>query len=157
MAAFKFLVSLPASLPKRNKFTCRWILDSSDAEVGKLLDDLLDVKMKKTKLDNLLAMMVDPSRIGPHAVLLTGRLAATAVTAAAAASASDAGPIPAESSSQVPPAPTAPETHKAKKQSSKRERAKVVDLEGEEGLKEDPSADLQRKRRKKKAKEDDAF
>ncbi|MED6138431.1 hypothetical protein PIB30_074180 [Stylosanthes scabra] len=61
MAAFKFLVSLPASLPKKNKFTCRWILDSSDAEVGKFLDDLLDVKMKKTKLDNQLAMMADPA------------------------------------------------------------------------------------------------
>ncbi|MED6108356.1 hypothetical protein PIB30_023123 [Stylosanthes scabra] len=37
MAPFKFLVSLPGGLPKRNKFTCRWILDSSDAEVGKYL------------------------------------------------------------------------------------------------------------------------
>ncbi|MED6134028.1 hypothetical protein PIB30_033762 [Stylosanthes scabra] len=45
----------------------------------------------------------------------------------------------------------------AKKQSSKHDRANVVDLEGEEELKEDPSADLQRKRRKKKAKEDDVF
>ncbi|MED6155154.1 hypothetical protein PIB30_002883 [Stylosanthes scabra] len=142
MAAFKFLVSLPAGLPKRNKFTCRWILDSSDAKVGKFLDDLLDVKMKKTKLDNLLAMMADPSRMGPRAVLLISCPATTAVVAAADASASAAGPTPAESSSQVPPIPTAPETHKAKKQSSKRERAKVVDLEGEEGLKEDPSANL---------------
>ncbi|MED6171197.1 hypothetical protein PIB30_038529 [Stylosanthes scabra] len=157
MAAFKFLVSLLASLPKRNKFTCRWILDSSDAEIGKFLDDLLDVKMKKTKLDNLLAMMADLSRMGPRPVLPTGRSASTTVATAAASSASAAGPIPAESSSQVPPAPTALETHKAKKQSSKHERAKVVDLEGKEGLKEDPSADLQRKRRKKKAKEDDAF
>ncbi|MED6118123.1 hypothetical protein PIB30_000105 [Stylosanthes scabra] len=99
MAAFKFLVSLPGGLPKRNKFTCRWILDSSDAEVGKFLDDLLDAKIKKIKLDNLLAMMVDPSRMGPRAVLPTGRPAATAVAAAAAssASASAAGPTPAES------------------------------------------------------------
>ncbi|MED6194537.1 hypothetical protein PIB30_029565 [Stylosanthes scabra] len=37
MAAFKFLVSLPSGLPKRNKFTCRFILDGSDAEVGKYL------------------------------------------------------------------------------------------------------------------------
>ncbi|MED6167202.1 hypothetical protein PIB30_000452 [Stylosanthes scabra] len=43
MATFKFLVSHPGGLPKRNKFTCRWILDGSDAEVGKFLDDLLDV------------------------------------------------------------------------------------------------------------------
>ncbi|MED6217302.1 hypothetical protein PIB30_016491 [Stylosanthes scabra] len=45
----------------------------------------------------------------------------------------------------------------AKKQSSKRERAKIVDLEGEEGLKEDHSTDLQWKRQKKKAKEDGFF
>ncbi|MED6119664.1 hypothetical protein PIB30_013540 [Stylosanthes scabra] len=161
MAAFKFLVSLPGGLPKRNKFTCRWILDSSDAKVGKFLDDLLDVKMKKTKLDNLMAMMADPSRMGPRAVLPTGRPSATATVAAAAAAASAsaaaAGSTPVESSSQVPPAPTASETHRAKKQSSKRDRAKVVNLEGEEGLQEDPAADLQQQRRKKKAKVDDAF
>ncbi|MED6148058.1 hypothetical protein PIB30_049580 [Stylosanthes scabra] len=156
MAAFKFLVSLPAGLPKRNKFTCCWILDSPDAEVGKYLDDLLDVKMKKTKLDNLLAMMADPTRMAHCAILLTGRPSATA-TAAAAAAAPAFGPTPAESSSQVPPAPTASETQKAKKQSSKRERARVIDLEGEEGLKEDPSADLQRKRQKRKGKQDDVF
>ncbi|MED6138915.1 hypothetical protein PIB30_079024 [Stylosanthes scabra] len=109
MAAFKFLVSLPGGFPKRNKFACRWILDSSDAEVGKFLDDLLDVKMKKTMLDNLMAMMADPSRMGPRAVLPTGRPFATATAAAAAASASAAaaGSTPVESSSQVPPAPTA--------------------------------------------------
>ncbi|MED6200578.1 hypothetical protein PIB30_086566 [Stylosanthes scabra] len=129
MTAFKFLVSLPSGLPKRNKFTCRWILDSPDAEVGKFLDDLLDVKMKKTKLDNLMAMIADPSRMGPRAVLLTGSPSATATTTAAAA----AGSTPVESSSQV------------------------VNLEGEEELQEDPSADLQQKRRKKKAKVDDAF
>ncbi|MED6221168.1 hypothetical protein PIB30_051847 [Stylosanthes scabra] len=159
MAAFKFLVSLPGGLPKRNKFTCRWILDSSDAEVGKFLDNLLDVKMKKTKLDNLMTMMADPSRMGPWAVLLTGRPSATATAAAAAAVAfaAAAGSTPVESSSQVPPALTASETHRTKKQSSKHDRAKAVNLEGEEGLQEDPAADLQRKRQKKKAKEDDAF
>ncbi|MED6143760.1 hypothetical protein PIB30_009009 [Stylosanthes scabra] len=160
MAAFKFLVSLPGVLPKRNKFTCRWILDSSDAEVGKFLDDLLDIKIKKTKLDNLMAMMANPSRMGPRAVLPTGSPSATATVAAAAAAASAsaaAGSTPVESFSQVPPAPTASETHRTKKQSSKRDRAKVVNLEGEEGLQEDPATDLQQKRREKKAKVDDAF
>ncbi|MED6185162.1 hypothetical protein PIB30_054403 [Stylosanthes scabra] len=150
MAAFKFLVSLPRGLPKRNKFTCRWILNSSDVEVGKFLDDLLDIKMKKTKLDNLMAMMADSSRMAPCAILSTGRPSATATAAAAAASASAAGPIPVESLSQVPPVPIASTTQKAKNQFAKRERPHVVDLEGEEGLKEDPSADLQRKRQKKK-------
>ncbi|MED6216692.1 hypothetical protein PIB30_010132 [Stylosanthes scabra] len=157
MAAFKFFVSLPADLPKKNKFICRWILDSSDAEVGKFLDDLLDVKMKKTKLDNLLAMMADPARMAPRAILPTGRPSATTIIAAATAAASAAGPTPAESSSQMPHASTASAAQNAKNQSTKRERPKVINLEGEEGVKEDPSADLQRKRQKKKGKEDDAF
>ncbi|MED6210304.1 hypothetical protein PIB30_062852 [Stylosanthes scabra] len=105
MDAFKFLVSFPGGLPRRNKFTCRWILDGSDAEVGKFLDDLLDVKMKRTKLDNLMAMMADPSRMGPRAVFPTGGPSATATAAAAATAASAsaaAGSTPVESSSQVP-------------------------------------------------------
>ncbi|MED6155951.1 hypothetical protein PIB30_010299 [Stylosanthes scabra] len=128
MAAFKFLVSLPGSLPKRNKFTCRWILDGSDAEVGKFLDDLL-------------AMMADLSKMGPRAVLPTGSPSATATAAAAAAATSASaavGPTPVESSTQVPLASTASETHRTKKQSSKRDCAK-------------------QKRRKKKAKVDEAF
>ncbi|MED6127674.1 hypothetical protein PIB30_090300 [Stylosanthes scabra] len=150
IAAFKFLVSLPGGLPKKNKFTCRWILD----------DELLDLKMKRTKLDNLMAMMADPSRMGPWAVLPTGGSSATATAAAAATAASVSaatGFTPVESSSQVPPAPTASETHRTKKQSSKRDRAKVVNLEGDEGLQEDPAAELQQKRRKKKTKVDEAF
>ncbi|MED6110962.1 hypothetical protein PIB30_047896 [Stylosanthes scabra] len=160
MAAFKFLVSLLGDLPKRNKFTCRWILDDSDVEVGKFLDDLLDVKMKRTKLDDLMAKMTDPSRMDPRAVLPIGSPSATATAAAAAAAASAsaaAGPTPVGSSSQVPAAPTVSETHRTKKQSSKRDRAKVVNLEDEEGLQEDPAADLQKKRRRKKIKVDEAF
>ncbi|MED6191252.1 hypothetical protein PIB30_114325, partial [Stylosanthes scabra] len=83
MAAFKFLVSLPSGLPKRNKFTCRFILGGSDAEVGKFLDDLLDVKMKRTKLDDLMAKMADPARMGPRPILPTGSASATATAAAA--------------------------------------------------------------------------
>ncbi|MED6217880.1 hypothetical protein PIB30_021677 [Stylosanthes scabra] len=155
MAAFKFRVSLPCGLPKRNKFTCRWILDCSDAEVGKFLD----IKMKRTRLDDLMAKMADPS-MGPRAVLPTGSPSATATAAAAAAAASAstaAGSTPVECSSQVPPTPTTSETHRTKKQSSKRDRDKVVNLEGEEGLQADPAADLNKKRRKKKSKIDDAF
>ncbi|MED6151285.1 hypothetical protein PIB30_081052 [Stylosanthes scabra] len=163
MAAFKFLVSLPSGLPKRNKFTCRFILDGSDAEVGKYLDDLLDFKVKKTKLDNLMARMANPSRMGPRAVFQTGSPSATATAAASASTAAGtsastaAGPPLVESFTQVPPASTASETHRMKRQSSKRDRTKVVDLEGKEGLQEDPAADLQQKRRKKKVKVDEAF
>ncbi|MED6118544.1 hypothetical protein PIB30_003760 [Stylosanthes scabra] len=160
MAAFKFLVSLLSGLPKRNMFTCRWILDGSNAEVGKFLDDLLDVKMKRTKLDDLMARMAYPSRMGPRPVLPTGSPSATATAAAAvtATSASAAvGPTPVESSTQVLPTSTASETHRTKKQSAKRDRAKVVNLKGEEGLQEDLVTDLQQKRRKKKVKVDEAF
>ncbi|MED6118433.1 hypothetical protein PIB30_002686 [Stylosanthes scabra] len=188
MAAFKFLVSLPSGLPKRSKFTCRFILDGSDAEVGKLLgrelfvaslllifivllcqcltcfdfaDDLLDVKMKRTKLDDLIAKMADPTRMGPRPVLPTGRLSTTAAAAAAASTAAGTStPVAARSSRgegfiQVPPAPAASEAKKAKKQPKKREQTTIVDLEDE--LKEDPAADLQRQRRRKKPKFDEAF
>ncbi|MED6106112.1 hypothetical protein PIB30_002005 [Stylosanthes scabra] len=163
MAAFKFLVSLPSGLPKMNKFTCRFILDGSDAEVGKFLDDLLDVKMKRTKLDELMARMADPTRMGPRPVLPASGPSVTATAAAAAASASGAGASPlaaagsprVESSSQVSFGPTALDAKKAKKQPPKRDRSRVMDLEEE--LKEDPTADLQSKRRKKKPKIDEAF
>ncbi|MED6132262.1 hypothetical protein PIB30_017529 [Stylosanthes scabra] len=165
MTAFKFLVSLPSGLPKRNKFTCRFILDGSDAEVGKFLYDLLDVKMKRTKLDDLMAKMADPARMGPRLILPTGSESATAtvvaaVAASASATAGTSTPAAAGSprmgtSTQVPPAPTASEAKKAKKQLSKRERVTVVDLEDE--LKEDPAVDLQRQRRRKKPKFDEAF
>ncbi|MED6109016.1 hypothetical protein PIB30_029751 [Stylosanthes scabra] len=157
MAAFKFFVSLPSNLPRRNKFTCRFILDGSDAEVGKFLDDLLDVKMKRTKLDNLMARMADPS-MGPRAVLPTGSPSATATAAAAVAGTSTlavAGSPRMESSTQVPPALTASDARRAKKQPSKREQTTVVDLEEE--LKEDPAADLQRQQKRKKPKIDEAF
>ncbi|MED6170148.1 hypothetical protein PIB30_028128 [Stylosanthes scabra] len=80
--------------------------------------------MKKTKLDRMMAMMADPSRMAPRAILPTS---ATSATAAAAASSAAA-------------------TFKAKKISSKRERPEVVNVEGEEGAKEDPAADLRQKR-----------
>ncbi|MED6111373.1 hypothetical protein PIB30_051721 [Stylosanthes scabra] len=131
MAAFKFLVSLPSGLPKRSKYTCRFILDGSDAEVGKLLDDLLDVKMKRTKLDDLMAKMADPARMGPRPILPIGRLSATAAAFATAGTSTPAavGSSREGTSIQVPPAPAASEAKKAKKQLKKREQTTVVDLE----------------------------
>ncbi|MED6179389.1 hypothetical protein PIB30_000502 [Stylosanthes scabra] len=105
--------------------------------------------------------------MGPREVLPTGSPSATATAAAAVAATASASaaagtsvPVAAGSprvgsSTQVPPVPTASEAVKAKKQSSKREQTKVVDLEEE--LKEDPAADLQRQRRRKKPKIDEAF
>ncbi|MED6184163.1 hypothetical protein PIB30_044829 [Stylosanthes scabra] len=155
-AAFDFLVSLPAGLPKKNNLICRWILDNPDAVVGKFLDDLLLVKVKKTKLDRMMAMMVDPSRMAPRAILPTGAPYVTAAAAAPATSSAAAEPSanPATPSVQVPPPP--PASSRAKKSSSKRECPEVVNVEGEEGAKEDPEADLRQKRRwKEKGKEED--
>ncbi|MED6123872.1 hypothetical protein PIB30_053614 [Stylosanthes scabra] len=141
-ATFNFLVSLPAGLPKKNNFNCRWILDNNDADV----DDLLLVKMKKTKLDRMMAMMVDPSRMAPRAILPTGVPSATAAAATSSATAEPSA-NPATPSVQVPPPP--PASSRAKKSSSKRERPEAVNVEGEEGAKEDPEADLRQKRRRK--------
>ncbi|MED6222270.1 hypothetical protein PIB30_062744 [Stylosanthes scabra] len=182
MAAFKFLVSLPSGLPKRNKFTCSFILDDSDAEVGKFLGKelllllyyyyllfallvldlfrscrrLIGRQDKRTKLDDLMAKMADPARMGPRPILPSGGSYATATAAAAVAASASAtagtsvpaavGSLRMESSTQAV---------NAKKQSSKRERTKVVDLEEE--LKEDPAADLQRQQRRKKPKINEAF
>ncbi|MED6179386.1 hypothetical protein PIB30_000499 [Stylosanthes scabra] len=61
---------------------------------------------------------------------------------------------PTTPSVQVPPPP--PANSRAKKSSSKWERPEVVSVEGEEGAKEDPDADLKQKRcRKEKGKEED--
>ncbi|MED6137171.1 hypothetical protein PIB30_062537 [Stylosanthes scabra] len=168
MAVFRFLVSLPSGLLKRNKFSCRFILDGSDAEVGNFLDDLLDVKMKRTRLDDLMAKMVDPARMGPRPIVPTGGRSATATTVAAvaavAASASGssagtsvavaAGSPHVEPLSQVPSAPAASDARR-RKSPSKRERSRVVDLEEE--VKEDPAADLRSKRKRKTPEVDEAF
>ncbi|MED6113031.1 hypothetical protein PIB30_067247 [Stylosanthes scabra] len=155
MVVFDFLVSFPAGLPKKNNLTCRWILDNNDAVVGRFLDDLLLVEMKKTKLDKMMAMMADPTRMAPRSVLPTGVPAATAAAAAAASAApAESSANPATPSVQVPSPP--PANSRAKKSSSKRERLEVVSVEGEEGAKEDPDADLkQKRRRKEKGKEED--
>ncbi|MED6181482.1 hypothetical protein PIB30_019736 [Stylosanthes scabra] len=148
MAVFEFSVSLPAGLPKKNKLTYHWILDNNDAVVGRFLDDLLLVEMKKTKLDRMMAMMADPMRMAPRSVLPTGVTAATAAAVAAASAApAESSTNPATPSVQVPPPP--PATSKAKKSSLKRENPEVVNVEGEEVAKEDPDTDLKQKRRRK--------
>ncbi|MED6161040.1 hypothetical protein PIB30_056988 [Stylosanthes scabra] len=68
-AACNFLLSLPAGLPKKNNFNCRWILDHIDDEVKKFLDSLLSVKMKQNKHDYLMAMLADPWKMAYRATL----------------------------------------------------------------------------------------
>ncbi|MED6133749.1 hypothetical protein PIB30_031067 [Stylosanthes scabra] len=129
----------------KNNLTCRWILDNKDAVVGRFLDNLLLVEMKKTKLDRMMAMMADPTRMAPRSILPTGVPAATAAAAPAASAApAESSANPATPSVQVPSPP--PANSRAKKSSSKRERPEVVNVAGEEGAKEDPDADLRQKR-----------
>ncbi|MED6143952.1 hypothetical protein PIB30_010906 [Stylosanthes scabra] len=90
--------------------------------------------------------------MAPRAILLTGATSATAAAASSTAAAASSA-NPATLAAQVPPPP--PTSSRAKKSSSKRERPEVVNVEGEEGAKEDHAADLrQKRRRKEKGKED---
>ncbi|MED6167461.1 hypothetical protein PIB30_002943 [Stylosanthes scabra] len=145
MAVCYFLLSLPAGLPKKNDFTCRWILDYSDAEVKEYFDSLLLVKMKQSKLDRMMSMLYDPGRMAPRSVLPTGL--GTSSSSAAPVFVTPTS-VPPEGIS-TPTPPSASGGSKAKKGGSKRERTPVVNVEKEEGAKEDPSADLKPKRQKK--------
>ncbi|MED6119006.1 hypothetical protein PIB30_007896 [Stylosanthes scabra] len=106
---------------------------------------LLDVKMRRTKLDDLMAKMADPARMGPRPILPTSSPSVTATAAAAAAASASASAAGAaagsphlESSIQVPPGPTASDAKKAKKQPAKRDRSKLkVDEAFEKALGDD--------------------
>ncbi|MED6145663.1 hypothetical protein PIB30_027380 [Stylosanthes scabra] len=143
--AFDFLQSLPVGLGKRSNFRCRWILDHSDAEVGAFLDSLLADMEKQSRFDRLKQKMAEVAGVGPRSVFPHVRAPPTTSGVSA--------------SSQVVPAsaPTAPATPNplpvaAKKGGSSKDPAgKPFPVQGEEGAKEDPSADLKRKGRKRKA------
>ncbi|MED6152934.1 hypothetical protein PIB30_096728 [Stylosanthes scabra] len=130
--AFEFLQSLPVGLGKRLNFRCSWILDRSDAEVGAFLDSLLTDMEKQRHYDRLLQKMAEVVGVGPRSVLPHVRPPPT--TSGASAS--------------VPP-PAAVK----KRGSSGGPTGKPFSVERGEGAKEDPSADLKRKGRKRKASE----
>ncbi|MED6211667.1 hypothetical protein PIB30_075968 [Stylosanthes scabra] len=145
--AFDFLQSLPVGLGKKSNFRCRWILDHSDAEVGAFLDSFLTNMEKQSRFDRLKQKMAEVAGMGPRSVLPHVRIPPTnsgASTSGQAVPALD----PVAFTTPVPP-PAA-----AKKRGSSRDPAgKPFSVEGEEGAKEDPSADLKKKRRKRKAPE----
>ncbi|MED6190101.1 hypothetical protein PIB30_102451 [Stylosanthes scabra] len=145
--AFEFLQSLPVGLGKRSNFRCRWILDHSDAEVGAFLDSLLTDMEKQSRYDRLLQKMAEAAGVGPHSVLSHVR---TPSTTSGASTSDQAVPTPAlvASPTSVPP----PATVK-KRGSSGDPTGKHFSVEREKGAKEDPSADLKRKGRKRKAPE----
>ncbi|MED6147243.1 hypothetical protein PIB30_042269 [Stylosanthes scabra] len=140
--AFDFLQSLPVGLGKRSNFRCRWILDHSDAEVGAFLDSLLADMEKQSHFDPLKQKMAEVAGMGPRSVLPHVR---TPPTTSGASASGQAVPAPAPIALSPPPAGT------KKRGSSKDPAGKPFPVQGEEGAKEDPSADLMRKGRKRKA------
>ncbi|MED6201834.1 hypothetical protein PIB30_099076, partial [Stylosanthes scabra] len=145
--AFDFLQSLPVGLGKKSNFRCRWILDHSDAEVGAFLDSLLTDIEKQSRFDRLKQKMAEVAELGPRSILPHVRTPPTTSGASASSQAVPA-PAPVASTAPVP----LPATTK-KRGSSKDPAGKPFSVEGEEGAKEDPSADLKKKGRKRKAPE----
>ncbi|MED6223092.1 hypothetical protein PIB30_070678, partial [Stylosanthes scabra] len=143
--AFDFLQSLPVGLGKKSNFRCCWILDHSDAEIGAFLDSLLTDMEKQSRFDGLKQKMAEVAGMGPRSDLPHVRTPPTTSGASASGQAALA---------LVPVAPTAPSPPPAatkKRGSFKDPAGKPFPVEGEEGAKEDPSADLKRKGQKRKA------
>ncbi|MED6117364.1 hypothetical protein PIB30_109347 [Stylosanthes scabra] len=143
--AFDFLQSIPVGLGKRSNFRCRWILDHSDAEVGAFLDSLLLDMDKQSRFDRLKQKMAEVAGVGPRSVLPHVRVP-PATSGASVSSQAASVPVPA-----VPAVPNPPPAATDKGRSSKDPVGKPFPVQGEEGGKEDPSADLKRKGRKRKA------
>ncbi|MED6218857.1 hypothetical protein PIB30_030416 [Stylosanthes scabra] len=124
-----------------------WNLEVKDFKIHKLdplktaAYSLLDNMAKQNKLDRFKAMTADTSKMPPRSILPTPTMVVASST-------------PAGSSSQVPPTSVSSDRSKAKKDPPKRERPEIVDVEGEVGVKEDPTADLRLKRRKRQVKDD---
>ncbi|MED6211176.1 hypothetical protein PIB30_071191 [Stylosanthes scabra] len=143
--AFDFLQSFPVGLGKKSNFRCRWILDHSDAEVGAFLDSLLTDMEKQSRFDRLKQKMEEVARVGPRSVLPHVRTPPTTLGASASGQAAPAPAPVAPTALSPPPAAT------KKRGSFKDPGGKPFPVQGEEGAKEDPSADLKRKGRKRKA------
>ncbi|MED6111317.1 hypothetical protein PIB30_051309 [Stylosanthes scabra] len=137
--AFDFLQSLPVGLGKRSNFQCRWILDHSDAEVAVFLDSLLADMEKQSRFDRLKQKMAEVAGMGPCSVLPHAR---TPPTTSGASASGQAVPAPAPI---APTVPSPPPVATKKRGSSKDPAGKPFPVQGEDGAKEDPSADLKKK------------
>ncbi|MED6140136.1 hypothetical protein PIB30_090188 [Stylosanthes scabra] len=146
--AFEFLQSLLAGLGKKSNFKCRWILGHNDADVGAFLDSFLKDMEKQSRFDRLMQRMKEVEGEAPRSILPSSK-AQTTVSGASAS-----GPIaPASiSASSIPPAPSSGAS-KATGKSTSAAAAKPFSMEREEGVKEDLTADLRQKRRKRKVSE----
>ncbi|MED6141055.1 hypothetical protein PIB30_099576 [Stylosanthes scabra] len=144
--AFEFLQSLPAGLGKN--FKCHWILDHNDTDIGAFPDSLLKDMEKQSHFGRLMQKMKEAEGTGPCSILPISR----AQTTPSSASASDpvaSASTPAASGPPVPPSGFA----KARKKPPVSSSGKPLSVEGEEGAKEDPSAVLRQKKRKRKVSE----
>ncbi|MED6160071.1 hypothetical protein PIB30_047996 [Stylosanthes scabra] len=140
--------SLPAGLGKKSNFRCRWILDHNDADVGAFLDSLLKDMEKQSRFDRLMQKMKEAEGAGPRSILPSFKAQTTASDASTSGPAAPAS-IPVTS---VPPAPSF-DASKAAGKSTNAITAKPFSVEREEGVREDPAADLRQKRRKRKVSE----
>ncbi|MED6177382.1 hypothetical protein PIB30_097589 [Stylosanthes scabra] len=121
--------------------------DFFDAEVGAFLDSLLMDMEKQSRFDRLKQKMAEVAGMGPRSVLPHVRTPSTTSGASASSQAVPA-PAPVASTAPIPP-PSA-----AKNRGSFKDPAgKPFSVEGEECAKEDLSADLKKKGRKRKAPE----
>ncbi|MED6174907.1 hypothetical protein PIB30_073340 [Stylosanthes scabra] len=143
--AFEFLQSLPVGLGKKSNFKCRYILDHSDTDVGALLDSLLKDMEKQSRFDRLMQKMKEAEGAGPRSILPSSR----AQMAAFGASASDPVASVFTPATLVSLAPSS-SASKAGGKPTNATAAKPFYVEREEGAREDPTADLRQKRRKRK-------
>ncbi|MED6146621.1 hypothetical protein PIB30_036209 [Stylosanthes scabra] len=112
--AFRFLQSFPVRLGKNLNFKCRWILDHSDAEVGRAYSEIWRSKAG--------LIVLGKRWWKPRWWALAPQGSSSGVT-------------------------------KSKKKPPVASTKKPISLEGEENVKEDPSANLRQKRRKRKLQE----
>ncbi|MED6216034.1 hypothetical protein PIB30_003679 [Stylosanthes scabra] len=135
--ASRFLQSLPVGLGKKHDFKCCWIIDHSDAKVGAYLDSLLDNMDKLSRFDRLRARMAKVGSMGPRSILstpaiFTGSVPYSTFTHLAVVAAGSSG---GSQPKNVPPKTTL---------------QKPIYMDGEEGAKEDSSADLEKRKRRRK-------
>ncbi|MED6127642.1 hypothetical protein PIB30_089927 [Stylosanthes scabra] len=142
---FEFLQFLHAELGKKSNFRCRWILDHSDADVGVFLDSLLKDMETHSHFDRLIQKMKEAKGAGPRSILPSSK----AQSAASGASASVLVAPASTPAALVPPVPPSGAV-KARKKPPVASSGKPFSMEGEEGVKEDLSADLKQKKWKRK-------
>ncbi|MED6226413.1 hypothetical protein PIB30_103488 [Stylosanthes scabra] len=146
--AFEFLQSLSVGLGKKSNFKCHWILDHNDADVGAFLDSLLNDMEKQSPFDRLMQKMKEAEGAGHRSILPSSK----AQTTASSTSASDPAVPASIPATSVLPAPSS-SASKVLGKPMNAAAAKTFSVEREEGVREDPAADLRQKRRKRKVSE----